>query len=97
MAAGSERPPRIDDDGDCVPRRVRPGGTHPESSDPHRPVEVAPPLLPPGLDWIASHAAEHMPQPLFARGVRIRSQLDSVLTLELLETLREELEHDGSR
>jgi hypothetical protein len=56
-------------------------------------VEVLPPLLPARLDLRDLDAAEGGGEALFRLGSAVRRELEPVLVLPLLETLREEHEH----
>ena len=97
VPAGAERAPGIDHDRlDPLGRRL-PGRPDPELPDAHRPVEVAPALLPVGGHVVGPHLAERGPEPLLARVVGVRDQLEPVGVLDLLEALREELEHQRPR
>ena len=98
MAAGAERAARVDHDGDRVRVGLLPGRADPERADPDRLVELAPAVLPVLLDVRRGGAAEGLPDPLLAGGVRVRGQLEgATLAAELLETLGKELEHDRTR
>src|SRR5207237_7430546 len=69
----------------------------PERTDPDGTVETAPPILPPGFDVRRRHAAERLPQPLLARGVRIGRELEAIRPVDLLEAFREQLDHRCTR
>jgi hypothetical protein len=97
VGARSERAPRVDDDRRRAGVRLLPGWADPERADADRPVEGPPAHVPVGLDVAAARAAEDLPEPLLARGGGVRGELHAVLALDLLEPLREELEHRGAR
>ena len=97
MAAGPERPARVDHDGERVGVRLLPRRPDPEAPDPHRPVELPPAVLPVVADLRDRGAAEGLPDPLLAGRVRVRGDLDPAVAVDLLEALREELEHDRAR
>jgi hypothetical protein len=97
MRTRAERPARIDDDRKGLWVRLLPRRAHPERPDPKGPVEPTPCMFPPTFDLLGSTRAEHLPEPLLASRVRVRGELDAVREVALLEPLREELEHHGSR
>ena len=76
-AAGAERAP-----GSITIASRRPAAlprrADPEPPDAHRPVEVAPALLPAGTHVVGAHLAEGRPEPLLARVVGVRDQLEAV-------------------
>jgi hypothetical protein len=93
VAAGAERAARVDDDRLRVGRRLFPGRPDPQLSDTHRPVEIAPAFLPAARNVLGGDLAERGPEPLLAGVVGVGDQLEAVRVVELLESLREELEH----
>ena len=97
VAAGPERAARIDHDGERVGVRPLPRRADPEAPDPHGPVELPPAILPVVADLRDRCAAEGLPDPLLSGRVRVRGDLDPAVAVDLLEPLREELEHDGAR
>ena len=60
-------------------------------------MEVTPALLPVGRHVVAPHLAEGRPEPLLAGVVGVGHQLEAVGVLDLLEALREQLQHQGPR
>ena len=98
MAAGAEGAARVDHDRGRVLVGGLPGRADPERADADRLVELAPAVLPVLLDVGGGGAAERLPDPLLAGGVRVRRELEcAAVAPELLESLREELEHDRAR
>src|SRR6516165_2205331 len=93
MRAGAERPGRVDDDRQQPGCGLLPGRADPQRTDGDRPVEGTPTLLPACLDVRTTHAAEGVPEALLAGCVGVRSELDIVLVLDLLESFREQLDH----
>ena len=93
MRPGPEGAAGIDDDGGKPRAAVLPRRPDPELADPHRPVEGAPAVLPAVLDVGRPRSAEERPEPLLAGGVGVGGELDAVRAVDLLEALREELEH----
>jgi len=92
VGAGAERAARVDHDGNGSRRRSLPGRADPQLPDPHRPVEVAPAVLPARLHILPLGSAEGPTHAHLAVGVGVRRQLDPAPGLALLEALREELE-----
>src|SRR5262249_28950532 len=80
----------IDDDCHCVVRRRLPRRPDPEPSHANRPVELAPSLLPAGLDVGDLRPARRLP-------VGIRRELELAAVLALLEAVRVPLEPLGAR
>ncbi|HEV2903239.1 MAG TPA: hypothetical protein VGW30_08260 [Gaiellaceae bacterium] len=93
MRARPEGTTGIDDDRDRIRRRLLPGRPDPERPDPDRPVELAPPLLPAGLDRPRRDLREELPEPCLSVGVRV----DGELAVGLFEAFRMELEEPGPR
>ena len=94
---GAERATGIDHDRlDPLGRRL-PGRPDPELPHADRPVEVPPALIPVGGHVVGTHLAEGGPEPLLPRVVGVRDELEPVGVLDLLEALREELEHQRAR
>ena len=94
MRAGSEGASRFDHDRDRVGRCPFPGRTDPETADPDGVVKLPPALLPVIGHRRGGRPFEHLPQALFAAGVRVRRQFDVAVVLPLLESLGEELDHE---
>ena len=95
-AAGAEGTARVDDDRDRARVRRLPGRADPEPADPDGLVELPPAVLPVLLDVGDRRASERLPDPLLAGRVRVRGDLEPAHALDLLEALREELEHHGT-
>jgi hypothetical protein len=93
VGSGAERATRIDDDGERVARRRLPRRADPEAAHANRPVEGAPLVLPATVDVRAARAGEERPETLLPCGVRVRGELDALGAVDLLEPLREQLEH----
>src|SRR5207244_8017267 len=79
-----------------VARCPLPGRADPERTDAHRPVEVAPAVLPARFDVGRARAAEGVPEAFLAGGVGVRNELGRTASLDLLESAREQLEHHGA-
>jgi hypothetical protein len=95
MPAGAERAPGVDHDRlDPVGRRL-PRRPDPEPPDAHRPVKLPPALFPISGHVVGVHLAEGRPETLLTGVVGVRHQLQPVGVLDLLEALREQLEHQG--
>src|SRR5437763_1357050 len=83
--------------------RDRPGGpllprlADPELADADGPVELTPATLPPLRDVAPARVPEHLPEPLLAAGIGVGHELDAVGALDLLEAVREELDHPRPR
>ena len=73
------------------------GGPIQSEPDPDRLVERAPPVLPAPFDVVAARAAEEVPEALLSACIRVRSELDALRAVDLLEALGEELEHRRAR
>ena len=98
MSARAERAARIDHDRDRVLVGRLPGRADPEAADPLRPMELPPALLPVVVDvGGARGTAEGLPDALLAGRIRVRGQLERAVSLQLLEPLGEELQHDRAR
>ena len=98
MAAGAEGAARVDHDRGRVLVGSLPGRADPERADADRLVELAPAVLPVLLDVGGGRAAERLPDPLLAGGVRVRRELErAAVAAELLEALGEQLQHDRAR
>ena len=97
MGAGAERAARVDDDEERVRRRLLPRRADPEATDPDRLVIHPPALFPPALDVRALGRAEEVPDLFLAGGVGVGDELDASGMLDLLEPLREELDHGCPR
>src|SRR5581483_3262662 len=93
VRARPERAAGVDHDGEQTGVRLLPRRADPEPADTHRRVEGTPLLLPAALDVGAAHAAEERPQPFLAGGVGVRRELDALGPIDLLEPLREQLDH----
>ena len=94
VCACAERATGVDHHRDRVGIGLLPRRADPDRTDPNRPVEGPPAVLPALLDIGRPGAAERRPEPFLPVIVRVRRQLDAVGTVALLEALREELEHD---
>ena len=97
MGARSERLPGVDDDGDQALVRLLPGRADPQPADAHGAVEPLPGLAPPGLHIGRGARPEHLPETLFAAGLRVGGELDSAVERDLLEPFGEELDQEGAR
>ena len=60
-------------------------------------MELPPAILPVVLDVGGRGAAERLPDPFLAGGIGVGGELQSALAFDLLEALREELDHHGAR
>ncbi len=90
MRARPERPAGVDDDRERSRRRTLPGWADPERADANRAVELAPAILPSGLDLAPRRVRERGED---APGrLAVRGQLELAGTLDLLEPLRGELD-----
>ena len=97
VPAGSERAARIDHDRDRAVVGLLPRRPDPERADADRLVELPPAVLPVVLDQGRRGAAERLPDPFLAGRVRVRGELEPALAFDLLEALREELDHHRAR
>jgi hypothetical protein len=94
---GSEGSPGVDHDYERVVVRRFPRRPDPQAADTHRPVERAPPVLPPTFDIGSAPVPEERPHTLFTRRVGVGGELDATGTVDFLEALRKELEHGRAR
>ena len=92
MRAGPERATGVDHHTGSACRNGLPGRPDPEPADRHRAVELAPPLVPTGLDRDRARARKRGSEPLLERIVRVGGELDLVAALDLLEPFRRELD-----
>ena len=60
-------------------------------------MEIAPALLPAGVDGVCPDRAERSPETLLPTRVGVGHELDAVREVTLLEAFREELEHQRPR
>ena len=97
VRAGTERATGVDHDGEQVGRCLVPGRPDPEAAHLDRPVEGPPALLPSVLDIGRLRRAEHVPDALLARCVRVGDELGRTVAVDLLEPVREEREHGRPR
>src|SRR5581483_3907636 len=96
VRAGAEGAAGVDDDGGDANGWLLPRRADPQAAGAHGPVERAPALLPASVHVRSARPAEHVPEPLLARGIRVGEELEPARGVELLETLGEELEHPGA-
>ena len=97
MAAGPEGARRVDHDRDRVRGRSLPRRTDPERADADGPVEVPPTLLPAARHLGLDGVREGGPDRGRSGAIRVRSELQSAVSIPLLEARREELDEGGAR
>ena len=92
MRTRAERATGIDDHHRLVRRRLDPRWSDPQPARPHRPVELLPAILPPGLDRLRRNVRIGPTQLGLARAVRVDRELEPVARRALLEAAREPFE-----
>src|SRR5438128_2679778 len=97
MPARSECLAGVDHDREQAGRRPLPRRADPEAADLDRPVERAPALLPAVLDVGPLRGTEGVPEALLPARVGVGRELERVVVIDLLEAVREELDHDRPR